>query len=271
MSAMIFKLNAEPDQRLDLSALTPDRLSLLDEAGIAALPVSTAKTRLTVGDVFRLTMGDASDIRIAGGSARLDGVGMGLKSGRLVVEGDVGLNAGRAMGGGELRITGSAGPYAGSAMTGGLLHIGADAGDHLGAPQLGELVGMRGGMIVVAGRAGARAGDRMRRGVIAVAGDCGDFPASRMIAGTLAVFGDCGQMPAYLMRRGTMLLGGKAAVWTPTFSQSGVLELTVLRLIMREIKTALPSARFALFDGPVQRLAGDLATLGKGEIIVPAG
>jgi formylmethanofuran dehydrogenase subunit C len=91
-----------------------------------------------------------------------------------------------------------------------------------------------------------------------------------MIAGTLAIFGDCGRMPGYLMRRGTMLLAGKTAALTPTFSQSGTLELTVLKLIMREIKTLLPSARHGAFEGPVRRLAGDLATLGKGEIILPA-
>ena len=270
MSAMIFKLRGEPDQRLDLSALIPDRLSLLSEAEIAALPVGTAKARLTVGDVFRITMGDASEIRIAGGSARLDRVGAGLKAGRVIVEGEAGAYAGRAMAGGELRITGSAGPHAGSGMAGGRLLIGGDAGDYLGAPALGEMAGMRGGTIAVTGGAGARAGDRMRRGLIAIGGDAGDFPASRMIAGTLAVFGDCGRMPGFLMRRGTLLLGGKAASWTPTFGESGQMELIYLRLLMREMRTLLPSAPAAPFEGPVRRFAGDLAALGKGEIICPA-
>jgi formylmethanofuran dehydrogenase subunit C len=271
MSAMIFKLRGEPDQRLDLSALTPRGLAKLDEAAVAALPVGTGKARLKVGDVFRITRGDAAEIRFVGGSGRLDGLGTGLRDGRILVEGDAGAYAGRGMSGGELRIAGSAGPFAGTGMSGGILHIGADAGDHLGAPLLGELAGMRGGTIVVAGRAGARAGDRMRRGLIAIGGDAGDFPASRMIAGTVAILGDCGRLPGYMMRRGTLMLGGDAASWTPTFGESGTLELAVLRLLVRELKGLLPAARLAGFEGPVRRLAGDMAALGKGEIIRPAG
>jgi formylmethanofuran dehydrogenase subunit C len=270
MTAMIFKLRGEPGERLDLSVLTPQKLVGLDESAIAGLPVGTGKAVLTVGDAFRVTMGEAADIRIAGGSARLDGVGAGMTRGRIIVEGDAGAYTARGMEGGELRIAGSTGPFAGSAMAGGLLHIGGDAGDWLGAPETGEMAGMRGGTIIVAGRCGARAGDRMRRGLIAIGGDAGDFPASRMIAGTIAISGNCGRLPGYLMKRGTMLLGGKAAAWTPTFSESGIAELTVLRLITRELKALMPGVNLAAFDGRVQRYAGDLATLGKGEILQPA-
>jgi formylmethanofuran dehydrogenase subunit C len=269
MSAMTFQLRAEPDQRLDLSCLVPARLARLGEAEITALALGAGKAPLTVGDVFRVTLGDASDIQIAGGSSRFDGVGAALGSGRLVVEGQVGAEAGRAMSGGALRITGSAGPLAGSGMTGGLLEIGADAGDFLGGPKPGEMVGMRGGTIIVTGRAGERAGDRMRRGLIAIGGDAGDFPASRMIAGTVAILGNCGRMPGYLMRRGTVLLAGKLAAMTPTFTESGLVELAVLRLLVRALKTHLPAARLAGFEGVVQRYAGDMAVLGKGEIIRP--
>ena len=129
---------------------------------------------------------------------------------------------------------------------------------------------MRGGTIVVAGRAGQRAGDRMRRGLIAIGGDAGDFAASRMIAGTVAVLGNCGKLPGYMMRRGTLLLAGKTALLGPTFAESGLSELAVLRLFIRELKTRLPAVRLTVFEGPVRRLAGDMAALGKGEIIRPA-
>jgi formylmethanofuran dehydrogenase subunit C len=270
MTATILKLRDEPGQRIDLSALGPQKLAGLSESEVAALPVGTGRTALTLGDVFRITMGAADDIRIAGGSARLDGIGAGLARGRIIVEGDAGAFAARGMTGGELRISGNSGPFAGSAMSGGLLHIGGDAGDWLGAGETGEMTGMSGGSIVVIGRCGARAGDRMRRGLIAIGGDAGDFPASRMIAGTLAISGNCGRMPGYLMRRGTILLAGEPAAWTPTFSESGLTELTVLRLITRQLRGILPGAGFAAFDGPVQRFAGDMASIGKGEIIQPA-
>jgi len=269
MTAMAFKLRGEPDQRLDLSALTPDRLNGLSEAAVAALPLHMGKTPVTVGDVFRIIMGDVADIRIDG-SERLDHVGAGLTRGRLTVEGGVGAYAGRAMAGGELKIQGNAGPYAGSILSGGLVHIGGEAGDFLGGPRPGEMRGMRGGTVAAAGRAGDRAGDRMRRGLIVIGGDAGDFPGSRMIAGTVAILGGCGRLPGYLMRRGTIVLGGDAASWAPTFAESGVAELTVMRLIAREVKTLMPSAAVAVLEGSVRRFAGDLAISGKGEIIRPA-
>jgi formylmethanofuran dehydrogenase subunit C len=270
MTAMIFKLRGEPDQRLDLSVLTPHKLAGLNESEIGALPLVTGKTALTVGDVFRITVGDPADIRLSG-SPRLDCIGAQMLRGRIVVEGEAGAYAGSGLAGGELRITGAAGPFAGSTMAGGLLHIGGDAGDWLGAPETGGMTGMRGGTIVVAGRAGDRAGDRMRRGLIVIGGDAGDFPASRMIAGTIAIAGNCGRLPGYLMRRGTVLLSGKAEAWPPSFGESGLTELTMLRLITRELKALLPGGMsLAAFDGPVQRYAGDLAVLGKGEIIQPA-
>ena len=86
MSAMIFKLRGEPDQRIDLSGLVPGRLSRMSESEIAALPVNTGRAKLTVGDTFRITMGEASEIRIVGGSARLDGVGAGLTGGSIITE-----------------------------------------------------------------------------------------------------------------------------------------------------------------------------------------
>ena len=58
------------------------------------------------------------------------------------------------------------------------------AGDRLGGPLAGETSGMRGGVVVVRGDVGERAGDRMRRGTIIVEGRAGDHAGSRMIAGT---------------------------------------------------------------------------------------
>ncbi len=59
-------------------------------------------------------------------------------------------------------------------MRGGEIEIAGDAGDLLGGPLAGELAGMAGGVLLVRGRAGARAGDRLRRGLIVVEGGAGD-------------------------------------------------------------------------------------------------
>ena len=92
-------------------------------------------------------------------------------------------------------------------MTGGGIEISGAAGDFLGGPLAGEMAGMRGGIVVVRGRAGARAGDRMRRGTIVIEGEAGAYPGSRMIAGTLIVGRGAGALPGFLMKRGTIVLG----------------------------------------------------------------
>ena len=53
-------------------------------------------------------------------------------------------------------------------MKGGLLEIRGATGAFLAAPLAGEMAGMRGGLVIVRGRAGERAGDRMRRGTIVI-------------------------------------------------------------------------------------------------------
>ena len=72
---------------------------------------------------------------------------------------------------------------------GGIDRDAGDVGDRLGGPLAGEVEGMNGGMVVVRGDAGERAGDRMRRGMLIVEGDAGEAAGSRMLAGTLIVRG----------------------------------------------------------------------------------
>lgn len=268
MSALKLTLRDTPGQRLDLSRLTPDRLAGLAEAEIAALPVNTAKTPLTLGDAFHITAGDATTVHIvAADGARLDNIGAGMTHGRVTVEGGAGAYAGLGMTGGELTVAGDCGPFAGSGMSGGRVRIQGNAGDFLGGPRTGEMTGMKGGTITVTGRAGARAGDRMRRGLIAIGGDAGDHAASRMIAGTVAIFGNCGALPGYLMRRGSIVLGGEAASWTPTFVDSGRAELTYLAMLAVALAGEFPPTTLGALRAQVRRLAGDMAALGKGEIL----
>jgi len=78
------------------------------------------------------------------------------------------------MSGGNLVLLATA-AFAGSAMSGGRLEIGGDAGDFLTAPLEGEMEGMTGGLLIVRGNAGERAGDRLRRGTIVIEGAAGIF------------------------------------------------------------------------------------------------
>jgi formylmethanofuran dehydrogenase subunit C len=267
MRPLVLTLKERPPERLDLSGVLPHVLAEKTAAEIVRIGVETTRKPLTVGDVFRMRMGNARHIRIEGGCDRLDWIGHGMTSGEIIVEGDAGSQAGRLMTGGRLTITGDAGPWVGSAMRGGEIEIGGSAGERLGGPLPGESAGMRGGTVVIRGNAGTRVGDRMRRGTILVEGRAGAWAGSRMIAGTLIVGGAAGPLPGYLMRRGTIVLGAGAEELSPTFIDCGMHELTALRLLAAFV--ARYSARAArLLRRPLRRLAGDMAVLGKGEIFL---
>jgi formylmethanofuran dehydrogenase subunit C len=266
---LVFSLRATPDQRLDLSPLVPHLLAGKTAAEVAVITLGTTRHAVTVGDVFRVRMGDPQQLRIEGSCDRLDLVGHAMRDGEMAVDGDVGTRAGRLMSGGRLIVDGHAGPWAASGMTGGTFEIARSAGDRLGGPLAGEMVGMRGGVVVVRGNAGERVGDRMRRGTIVVEGRSGAHAGSRMLAGTLILRRAAGVLPGYLMRRGTIVLGEASEVLSPTFVDCGVHDLVAARLLADFVKPY--SARAAsVFGGPLRRLAGDMAVLGKGEIFCPA-
>jgi formylmethanofuran dehydrogenase subunit C len=262
---LVFSLRDYPDQRLDLSPLTPDRLVWRPADEIARIELQTTRRRVTVGDVFRVRLGDAQHIRIEGSCERLDRIGHAMTQGEIVVDGDAGAQAGRRMTGGRLTIGGSTGPWAASGMTGGVLEIEGAGGDRLGAPLAGETAGMRGGVVVVRGAVGERAGDRMRRGTMIVEGQAGDYAGCGMIAGTLIVRRAAGRLPGYLMRRGTIVLGEPCRELSPTFVNCGAQHSVAIRL-MAAFVSDYSAAAASMLRPPLQRLAGDMATIGKGEI-----
>lgn len=264
MTALRLTLRAAPEQRLDLSALTPDRLADLSVVDIEKLPLHTTRRPAHVGDVFSVHAGDAARVVIEGGSSRFDLVGAGMTQGEVIVDGDAGMQAGRALAGGRLTIHGHAGPFAASGLRGGHMEIKGDAGAFLGGALAGERTGMRGGTVIVRGNAGDRAADRLRRGLIVVQGNAGAYPGSRMIAGTLIVCGTSGPLPGYLMRRGTLVLGDGAAL-PPTFLPVEGSALVFTRLLVRAL-SPLSELAASLADRARQRYAGDMAVLGKGEV-----
>jgi formylmethanofuran dehydrogenase subunit C len=151
-------------------------------------------------------------------------------------------------------------------MLNGLLEIRGDAGEGAGAALAGHMAGMRGGLIVVHGSAGTRAGDRMRRGLIAIGGDCGALAGSRMIAGTILVGGKLGDRPGMLMKRGT-IMGASARNMLPTFNDCGRFELNFTSLYAMAFAAHGVKIPVAIARN-VRRFAGDMASLGKGEILL---
>ena len=104
MTPLILTLHLRPAQRLDLSPLVPHLLAGKSANEIARIELQTTRVRVTVGDAFRLRMGDAQHVRIEGACDRLDQVGAGMSAGAIDVAGDVGIRAGRLMTGGRLMI-----------------------------------------------------------------------------------------------------------------------------------------------------------------------
>ncbi|MFO1057189.1 MAG: formylmethanofuran dehydrogenase subunit C [Dongiaceae bacterium] len=183
MSGLTLTLRSPPPQRVDASALRPERLAGLAPAAIAALALPSGNGAIAVGDLFAVAPGDAEHLVIAGDAARARLHRPWHDERPHHGRRPAGAHAGQAMRGGTLAIAGDAGPWAGAAMAGGLITVGGAAGDRLGGAAAGGAAGMNGGLVVVRGAAGARAGDRQRRGVILVEGDLGGSAGSRMLAG----------------------------------------------------------------------------------------
>ncbi|HEY0524069.1 MAG TPA: formylmethanofuran dehydrogenase subunit C [Stellaceae bacterium] len=261
---------AEPPVRVAVDALVPERLAGLPADEIARLALRVGARTERVGDWFSVAVdGDVRDGHVAfeGACRRFDRVGAAMGSGTITVAGDAGAYAGAAMRGGRIEIGGDAGFGAAQGMRGGALTIRGDAGDGLGGAAPGDRGGMRGGVVAVHGSTGAACGDRMRRGLIAIAGAVGAGAGARMIAGTIVAGGAVAPLAGMGMRRGSIVaLGGLGRV-PATFGDCGIHDLMTLRLLARVLRD-LGLAALAERVGPVRRLMGDLASNGRGEILV---
>lgn len=268
MSGLTLRLKAPAGTRLDLTGIVPGKLSGLSLAQIADLKVGTGKDHVTLGEAFDISGTPGDTLVIEGSGASLDFVGAGLCSGTLKLSGNAGPYAGRKMTGGKLEISGNAGNYLGAGMTGGLIHVAGHAGDNAGGVLPGDRFGMAGGTIVVSGNIGARAGDKMRRGTIVVKGSTGAQAGSRMVGGTIWAEGGLGIDPGFMMRRGT-LIAPKVERLLPTFVDCGKHDLLVTRILARYLAKELGALAPKPLPIMVRKIGGDMATIGKGEILMP--
>ncbi len=267
MSGLTFKLKQDPEQRCNLSALTPSKLNGKSLSDIEKIKINTTRVALCVGDIFVLSGTQNDHIVLEGGSDKLDYIGRDLDGGEMIIEGDVGAYAGRKMQAGNLTINGNTQDYLGSALAGGTVIVHGDAGEFVAAPKSGERFGMTSGTIVVTGSIGNRAGDRMRRGTIISHKTFGAEAASRMMGGTLWAAGGFGDHPGILMRRGT-LIAPSAKKILPTFNDCGQHNLLILGLLQRHLSDVLGSLAPPTISHTVQRYSGDTATIGKGELLI---
>lgn len=268
MSGLTLRLRAPLDGRIDLTGVVPHALATQDADAVRRIAVVTGARTVSLGDLYFVTGTPGDHIEIES-SARADGVGAGMNGGTIVIDGDAGDDAARGMRKGRLEIRGRAGSHLASGMKGGLVIVTGNAGDLVGAAKPGERFGMAGGTVVVGGDTGERTGDRMRRGTIVIRGTAGPAAGSRMMGGTIWTERGFRAGPGPLMRRGT-LIGPSAEHLLPTFSDCGWHDMVVLRLLNRYMADTLGSLAPKPLPAKVRRLAGDLATIGRGEILLTA-
>ena len=267
MSALTFELRSAPDQRLDLAPLLPERLDGLNPKEIEALAIGTTRVPFSVGDAFKLTGKDASDVRFAGTDPRCDKIGAGMTKGAIVVDGDAGAYLGAGMKKGKIEVKGSAGVLAGASMAGGSIAITGDAGERAGGIHVGETLGMRGGVLTIGGNAGSLLGERMRRGLVIVGGDAGDYAGGRMVAGAILLKRRVGANAGFGLRRGSLIFVEPPKDILPTFGDCGVLEFDYLRLLEHWLRA---NDKPVNLGARARRLMGDMSVLGKGEMLILA-
>jgi formylmethanofuran dehydrogenase subunit C len=233
MSALILTLREQLEHGIDVSLLSPERLTGLDTAAIGALPLCIGNRRQQLSSLFDISGDDAQQLVIANSSRHLHGIGSGMTSGNIRIEGDCGDHLGQDMRNGSILVTGNSGHWTACGMFDGMI-----------TP--GNRQGMRGGTLLVRGNSGDRTGDHLRRGRILVEGNAGAWCGSRMIAGTIAVLGKVGPKPGYAMRRGTLLLWETPAELPVTLNDCGIHNLGFLPLLTKSF--AALDSRFAEHD-----------------------
>ena len=220
---------------LSLRASPGERLDLsrLDPVAFAAS---------TQGEVARLPVG-------MGGGGPLLGDLFDIRLGdedTLVIEGGSPRfdRLGQGLAAGTIRVVGDVGQLVGRGMTGGHLDIEGAAGPLAGS-------GMAGGSIRIGGDADDCLGGTMP----------GEMAGMR--GGQIVVEGNAGLRAGDRMRRGTIILAAAPASVPASFVDNGVAELLFIRLL-----TGL-DPRMPALPSRLRRLTGDMATIGKGEILLP--
>jgi formylmethanofuran dehydrogenase subunit C len=259
-------LRAPLARPLSASEIVPDRLATLAAKEIAALELWDGRAPIALGDVFTVSGERSSNVVLEGDLAQLHEVGATMSAGSLEIRGSIGNALGARMRGGAIAVQGSAGSDVGTAMEGGSIVIGGGAGDRAGGALPGNSKGMTGGDIVVRGAAGREAGARMRRGTL-FCGSVGDGAGIGMIAGNIIVAGAIGDTVGVGNKRGSIVALGGVRV-PPTYAYACTYRPSYLSLMLFSLR-----ARFdigvddAHLHGLYKRYSGDLAEIGKGEIL----
>src|SRR5215467_10982491 len=137
-------LRAPLTEPLRVEGLTADRVAVLSECEISALPAWEGPRKARLGDFFDVRGQRSDRLRVVGALGNVHGVAAGMAGGELVIDGDGGRGVAQGMTGGLVVVAGD---------------VGVDAARSMIA-----------GTLVVFGRTGERAGRGSKRGSIVALG-----------------------------------------------------------------------------------------------------
>jgi formylmethanofuran dehydrogenase subunit C len=248
-SGIVARLRSPLERQTDMSdLLTRDWGSLpVKEFGARRIRVA-GRGPVPLDELFELTGTPANEIRFEGDLSSARRLGAGLTEGTVTIDGSVGADVGLAMAGGSIDVRGDAGANAGGA-----------------APEGRR--GMTGGELIIRRSAAEGCGTRMRRGLIAVGGDTGPYAGLGMLAGTVVVFGSAGDHAGLWSKRGSIVALGPVTV-PSTYRYACTYRPDYLRLLLGRLRRRYGlAAEQHHLSGAYRRFSGDLADLGKGEIL----
>ena len=245
----VARLRTRLQQRADFADVLAGPWPSLSSRELAERPVYLETDGpVPFGEMFELKGEPKGRIRFTGDLAMADRLGAGMTEGELVVESNLGNETGLALAGGTIVVEG-------------------DVGVRAGAAPLGFKRGMTGGELIVRGSTGSGAGATMRRGLLVVGKNAGDQTGIGIIAGTVVVFGAAGTDSGLWSKRGTVVALGRM---TPpaTYVYACTYQPVHLRLLLTRLglRYGLP-VRPRHLKGFYRRYSGDMAELGKGEIL----
>jgi formylmethanofuran dehydrogenase subunit C len=246
---IVASLRAPLRGRADFGEVLAGKWSGLAPAALARrIVVLDGDSPTPLGDLFQVTGTPSGLIRFEGDLREADRMGAGLSEGAVVVESSVGHEAGIGMSGGVLDVRG-------------------DAGDRAGGAETDARKGMSGGELLVRGGTGVEPATRMRRGLLVVGGDVAGRAGLGMIAGTVMVFGKAGRSPGLGSKRGSVVACGPIEI-PPTYRYACTYQPDHLRFTLLRLRERYGLAvNEGQLTGLYRRYSGDLADLGRGEIL----
>ena len=246
----VLSLKASPETCVYAGTISPDAFVGKAEGEIGSLKVNLGRRETNLEDLFTIEVKEDDSeevtIELTGDLKWFRRIGEGMRGGKIIIKGDVGMHVGVGMRGGTITVEGDASDWVGAEMKGGNITVKGSAGNYAGAGYRGGTPGMKKGSIEIDGDAGDHLGEFMGSGEITVKGKAGVFPGYTMANGIIRIAKGC-TYPGGEMKKGSILVEGDV-VLLPTFKEEEAEE----------------------FEGEKRRkLVGDMASGGKGSLYLP--